>query len=158
MFLQGAFCVELALLLSFLNQKKTAISPLLFACLLLACFALGPASEMLGMLEVLAAQQVRGMLGMPGMLGMLVLGLRLAFLFDAFSAQRGLRALASSVGNDRPRRRSEEKKGRAVRYWLLAHVHQKRRLFFSRSFSPQFRLAPMRTRQDRDGGSALSVV
>ena len=85
MLLRGAFCVELArfacLFLSFLGQKKTAMSPLLFACILLACFALGPASGMLGMLGVLTAQQVRGMLGMPGMLGMLVLGLRLVFPF-----------------------------------------------------------------------------
>ena len=79
MLLRGAFCVELArcacLFLPFLGQKKTAISPLLLACLLLACFALGPASGMLGC-WVLTAQPVRGMLRMPGML---MLGLHLLF-------------------------------------------------------------------------------
>ena len=40
--------------------------------------------------------------------------------------------------------------------WSRDEIDQKRRLFFIRSFSPQFRLAPMGTRQDRDRG--ISVV
>ena len=80
MLLRGAFCVELArfafFFFAFSGPKKAAISPLLLACLLLACFALGPASGMLG---VLAAQPVRGMLGMAGVLGMLMLGLHVLF-------------------------------------------------------------------------------
>ena len=62
--LQGTFCVELArfacLFFAFSGSKKTASCPLLLASLLLACFVLGPASGMLGMLGVLVAQPARG--------------------------------------------------------------------------------------------------
>ena len=120
MLLRGAFCVELArfcvLCFAFSRSKKTAISPLLLACLYTACVVRAwTCLGMLGMPGVLAAQPLCGMLGMPGMLGMLLLGLFFSceqwlqkdalILASFFSARRslaiafGLRALASSVGN-----------------------------------------------------------
>ena len=78
MLLQGAFCVELArfaFFLPFLGQKKTAISPLLLACLLRAWTCLGDAGDAGGAGGSASTRDA----GDAGMLGMLMLGLHLLF-------------------------------------------------------------------------------